>query len=64
MIPVLTVFVDGLKPESLEYMEFLDTFENKMRIRPELGYSNSCHASMYTGVHPNKHLKWFIWKYS
>ena len=64
MIPLLTVFIDGLKPESLEYMEFLDTFENKRRIEPELGYSNPCHGSMYSGVHPNKHLCWFIWKHS
>jgi len=64
MTTLLTVFVDGLKPESLEHMEFLDTFENKRRIKTELGYSNPCHASMYSGVYPNKHLCWFIWKYS
>ena len=61
---VLTVFIDGLKPESIQYMPFLDGFSTKRRVIPELGYSNPCHASMYTGVHPNKHLKWFIWKYS
>lgn len=60
---VLTVFIDGLKPESIEYMPFLNTL-NKRRIKSELGYSNACHASMYTGVYPNKHLCWFIWKYS
>ena len=60
---VLTVFIDGLKPESIEYMPFLNTL-NKRRIRTELGYSNTCHASMYTGVYPNKHLMWFLWKYS
>ena len=64
MKPVLAVFIDGLKPESIEYMPFLDTFENKRRIRTELGYSITCHTSMYTGVYPNKHLRWFIWKYS
>lgn len=64
MNPMLTVFIDGLKPESIEHMEFLDTFENKRRIRTELGYSNLCHASMYSGVYPNKHLKWFVWMYS
>ena len=64
MIPVLTVFIDGLKPESLEYMPFLDTFDTKRRIKTELGYSITCHTSMYTGLYPNKHLRWFIWKYS
>ncbi|MFZ3166845.1 MAG: alkaline phosphatase family protein [Candidatus Methanoperedens sp.] len=60
---VLTVFIDGLKPESIEYMPFLNQFY-KRRIKTELGYSNPCHTSMYSGVHPNKHLIWFIWKYS
>lgn len=64
MKPVLTVFIDGLKPESIEHMEFLDTFGNKRRIRTELGYSNPSHGSMYSGVYPNKHLCWFVWKYS
>ena len=64
MIPVLTVFIDGLKPESIEYMPFLNTFDTKRRLRTELGYSITCHTSMYTGVYPNKHLRWFIWKYS
>ena len=65
MIPVRTVFIDGLKPESVEYMEFLNTFEHKKRIKTELGaYSPVCYASMYTGVFPNKHLLWFTWKYS
>lgn len=62
---VLTVFIDGLKPESVEYMDFLNTFENKRRIKTELGaYSPVCDASMYSGVFPNKHLCWFTWMYS
>ena len=61
---VLTVFIDGLKPESIEYMPFLNTFSTKRRIKTEFGHSNPSHASMYTGVYPNKHLYWFIWKYS
>ena len=65
MIPVFTVFIDGLKPESVEHMEFLNTFSDKVRIKTELGaYSPVCHASMYTGVFPDKHLYWFTWKYS
>lgn len=64
MRTLLTVFIDGLKPESLEYMPFLDTFMTKKKIISEVGYSNACHASMYSGVHPNKHLDLFLTKYS
>jgi len=65
MMPVLVVFIDSLKFEGLEYMEFLNSFENKARIRTELpSYSNTCHASMYTGVYPEKHKYFFIWRRS
>jgi len=64
MKPLLTVFIDGLKPESVEHMPFLSTFSTKRKIVSELGYSSTCHASMYSGVHPNKHLDWFLLKYS
>jgi hypothetical protein len=60
---VLTVFIDGLKPESIEYMPFLRTFD-KRRVETDLGYSVTCHATMYSSVYPNKHLRWFLWKYS
>lgn len=64
MIPVLAVFIDGLKPESVEYMDFLNTLE-KARVKTELGaYSPACNTSIYTGVFINKHLCWFTWKYS
>jgi len=64
MKPVLAVFIDGLKPESVKYMDFISNF-NKRRIKTELiGYSPTCHASIYTGVYPNKHLQLFVWKYS
>ncbi|MCL5256613.1 MAG: alkaline phosphatase family protein [Chloroflexi bacterium] len=63
MRPVLTFFFDALKPESLKYMPFLDSFPYKRRMRSELGHSVTCHPSMYSGVHPNKHLQWFVWKY-
>lgn len=64
MIPVVAVFIDGLKPESIGHMEFLNSLK-KARIRTELGaYSSVCDASIYTGVFPNKHLCWFVWKYS
>jgi hypothetical protein len=64
MVPVLAVFIDGLKPESVRYMEFLDTLY-KARIKTELGaYSPVCDTSIYTGVFLSKHLCWFTWKYS
>ena len=64
MKPVLTVFMDGLRPDSLNYMPFLNSFPVKKRLRTILGYSITCHASMYTGVYPNKHLLWFTWLYN
>jgi predicted AlkP superfamily pyrophosphatase or phosphodiesterase len=63
MKPVITFFFDGLKPDSLEHMPFLNSFAFKRRMRAELGHSVTCHPSMYSGVHPNKHLRWFIWQY-
>jgi len=64
MRPVLTFFFDALKPESLKYMPFLNSIQHKRRMKTELGYSVTCHPSMYSGVHPDKHLQWFVWKYS
>lgn len=61
-IPVIAAFIDGLKPESIEHMPFVSTFAKPSRIRTELGYSMTCHPSMYTGVHPDQHLSWFIWQ--
>jgi predicted AlkP superfamily pyrophosphatase or phosphodiesterase len=63
MKPVLTFFLDALKPESLRHMPFLNSFRYQRRMRTELGYSVTCHPSMYSGVHPDKHLQWFVWKY-
>lgn len=64
MKPVLTFFFDALKPESLQFMPFLNSLSQKRRMKTELGYSVTCHPSMYSGVHPNKHLQWFVWKYA
>lgn len=61
---LLTIFLDGLKPDSLKYMPFLDSFKHKTRLKTLLGYSLTCHATMYTGVHPDKHKMWFVWKKS
>lgn len=63
MRPVLTFFFDALKPASLKHMPFLDSFAHKRRMRSELGHSVACHPSMYSGVHPDKHLQWFVWKF-
>ncbi len=64
MKPLLTVFIDSLKPESIEYMPFLNSFEVRRRVKTELGYSLTCHSSIYSGVHPDKHKVWVLWKYS
>jgi len=61
---VMAVFVDGLKPSSVCRMPFLDSFSQKRRVRTDLGYSITCHATMYSGVFPDKHHMWFIWKYA
>lgn len=61
---LLTVFIDSLKPESIQHMPFLDSLQSRRRVRTELGYSPACYASIFSGVHPNKHLHWFTWQYS
>ncbi len=61
--PVLSFFFDALKPESLAQMPFLDSLPYKRRMRAELGHSVTCHPSMYSGVHPDKHRHWFVWRY-
>jgi predicted AlkP superfamily pyrophosphatase or phosphodiesterase len=64
MVPLVTIFLDGLRPESLKYMPFLASLPYQNRMKTLLGYSVACHASMYTGVFPDRHLLWFIWKYA
>jgi hypothetical protein len=59
---VLASFIDGLCPDSVEKMPFVSTLAKPARIRTELGYSITCHPSMYTGVWPDQHLSWFIWQ--
>lgn len=34
----------------------------RQRIHTELGYSITCHPSMYTGVPPSVHKSWFVWQ--
>ncbi len=62
MKPLLTVFIDGIRPEAVKRMPFVREFQHRSRIYTELGYSVTCDASMYSGVRPNRHLNWFIWK--
>ncbi|MCH8864676.1 MAG: alkaline phosphatase family protein [Chloroflexi bacterium] len=64
MKPVVTVFMDGLKADSLKYMPFISSLGHRRRLRTQLGYSNPSHASMYSGVYPNKHRNWFVWRYA
>jgi predicted AlkP superfamily pyrophosphatase or phosphodiesterase len=60
--PLLAAFIDGLRPDSVEHMPFVSTISRPARVRTEFGYSITCHPSMYTGVWPDQHLSWFIWK--
>jgi len=64
MKPLLSVFIDGLKPESVEHMPFLHSFKTLRRVKGEYGYSIACHGSMYSGVHTDIHKLWFVWQYS
>jgi len=60
--PVLAVFIDGLKPESVARMPFLAGFAHHRRVTTDVGYSITCHTTMYTGVHPDRHKMWFLWQ--
>ena len=43
-------------------MPFLSSQPTVRRVRTELGYSITCHASMYTGLRPDRHGLWFVWQ--
>ena len=58
--PVLSVFADGVRFDSLQYMPFVNSL-NSVPLETVLGYSITCHPSMYTGVYPNKHKIAFHW---
>ena len=60
--PVLAVFLDGLGADAIERMPFLARQPTVRRMRTELGYSITCHASMYTGLRPDRHGLWFVWQ--
>ena len=63
MKQVLAVFIDGLKYTSLSHMPFVSSFSSKKKLKTILGYSITCHASMYSGLYTDRHLMWFLWKY-
>jgi predicted AlkP superfamily pyrophosphatase or phosphodiesterase len=43
-------------------MPFLSSQTTVRRMRTELGYSITCHASMYSGMRPDRHGLWFVWQ--
>jgi hypothetical protein len=60
--PLLAVFMDGLGADAIDRMPFLAGQPTVRRMRTELGYSITCHASMYTGLRPDRHGLWFVWQ--
>jgi len=58
---VLAVFIDGLRPDGVDQMPFVRGLPEMRRLTTELGYSVTCHASMYTGLRPDRHKLWFVW---
>jgi len=58
--PVLSIFADGVRFDSLQYMPFLQRL-NQVPLKTVLGYSITCHPSMYTGLYPKKHGIAFHW---
>ena len=58
--PVLSIFADGVRFDSLQFMPFLNSLIS-VPLETVLGYSITCHPSMYTGVYPDKHKIAFHW---
>lgn len=58
--PVLSIFADGVRFDSLQYMPFARSLHVKP-LETVLGYSITCHPSMYSGVYPDKHRIAFHW---
>lgn len=58
--PVLSIFADGVRFDSLKYMQFSSSL-NVAPLETILGYSITCHPSMYSGVYPDKHKIAFHW---
>jgi hypothetical protein len=60
-LTAVLAFVDGLGHDMQQDLPYLSTLR-RARLRTELGYSVTCHASMYTGVAPREHGFWFLWQ--
>jgi predicted AlkP superfamily pyrophosphatase or phosphodiesterase len=58
--PLLSIFADGLRYDSLQYMPFVRNL-NSVPLETVLGFSITCHPSMYTGIYPDKHKIAFHW---
>lgn len=58
--PLLSIFADGVRHDSIKYMPFANSL-NSVPLETVLGYSITCHPSMYTGVYPAKHKIAFHW---
>ena len=59
---LLTFFMDGVKYSKFkDCMPFLSSLNSKP-LMSEFGYSCCCHATMYSGLYPEEHGTWFIWK--
>ena len=58
--PLLAIFADGVRFDSLKYMPFIRKL-NSVPLYSLLGYSITCHPSMYTGLYPEKHKVAFHW---
>jgi hypothetical protein len=60
-IPLISVFVDGLRPDWIRKMPFVRSVASPNALRTEFGYSIACHATMYTGLSIQDHGYWFVW---
>ncbi|MHA1753375.1 MAG: alkaline phosphatase family protein [Candidatus Helarchaeota archaeon] len=58
--PLLSIFADGLRFDSLQYMPFVNSL-NAVPLETVLGHSITCHPSMYSGLYPDKHKIAFHW---
>jgi hypothetical protein len=59
--PLVSVFLDGLRPDWVDRMPFVRSIGAARPIETEFGYSIACHASMYTGLSIEDHGFWFVW---
>lgn len=60
--PLVSVFIDGLRPDWVEQMPFVRSLGTAQDLATEFGYSIACHATMYTGASIQEHGLWFVWQ--